>query len=117
MRELKGQDRLCSTVYVGAARGDPVTATPRRNIGQRRAPVIGAEEPAPCRLGVREPAGILRRREGGPRSLDGGLRFQRLLVERQGVRMCVVEALAADRAEMPAGGNLVLGDPLQCFQP
>src|SRR5690606_38311359 len=117
MGELKGQDRFCSTVYIGAARRDPVTAEPRCDIAERRAPVVGAEKPVPCRPGMFEPARVARRCKSGPGGLDGCLRLQRLLVERQRGGMLVVEALAPDRAEVPTGGDLAFGNPLQRLQP
>src|SRR5688572_25758166 len=116
MGELKGQNRFCTTVFVRAAWSEPVTAAAGGEVAQHRAAVVGAEEPLPRRLGLLEPARVAGRGPRGPRGLDRRLRLERLLVERV-VVVRLAEAAATDRAELPVGGGLLRGDPLERLEP
>src|SRR6187455_2834308 len=107
MGELKGENRFCTAVFVRASRSDPVAAAAGGKVAEHRAAVVGAEEPLPRRLGVREPARVAGGIPRGARGLDRGLRLERLLVERI-VVVRLAEAAAADRAELPVGGGLLL---------
>src|SRR6476661_4703154 len=106
--QMQGKDRFRPTVLVTAAWIDPVATTARREIGEHRAAIVGAEEPAPGGLGMRDPERIVRDARGGAGTLDAGLRLERLLVEGQHFAVAA-KAFRTDRAELAVDVGLELG--------
>src|SRR5690606_19326979 len=117
MGQLKGENRLRSTVLIGPAWREPVAAAAGSDIAEGHTAVVGAEEPGPGTAGVLEPAIVASRRGSRLGGFDRGLRFERLLIERQVGVAALAESFGADRPEMAFGRGLLLRNPLERLQP
>ena len=115
-RDLEREGGLGALVLIHTVMMQAVPASAGGRIVKRQTEIITSEKPFEGALRLTPPSWIARDTEGLQTRGNHRLGLHRLLVEIRALAILLMEAIAADRPEMPGRGLLLRGQPAQAFK-